>query len=85
MFKVCPKRCRHNAASYRQSALALPLVGQAPVTIARRSLRVFGRSRQSFATSVAAANPVTVKTYSAALHTAPGEHGSAVRLEGGMA
>ena len=85
MFKVCSKRCCHRAASHRQSALALPLVGQAQATIVARSLLVFYRSRQSFATSVAAANPATVKTYSAALNAAPGGQGSAVRLEGGVA
>ena len=75
MFKVCSKGCNRGHESNQQR----------PPAISRRSLRVFGRSRQSFATSVAAANPATVKTYSAALNAAPGEHGSAVRLEGGMA
>jgi len=85
MFKVCPKRCCHSAARHRQPALALPLAGQAPATIVARSLLVVRRSRQSFATIFAAANPATVKTYSAALNATPGGQGSAVRLEGGVA
>ncbi|GEM_PF-1983532 len=75
MFKVCSKGCDRGHESNQQR----------PPAIAPRSLRVVGRSRQSFATIVTAANPATVKTDSATLSAAPGRQGRAVKLEEGVA